>query len=161
MSPIEVKQFLRAAKKIGERWYLAFRLYMNAMLRARELTRLTERDIARHADGILAVDGVEVRLDCDTLQEIERWRGARTGRLFPGYYTVRKAFRKAIKLGNVYEYTMHALRHTGIMIRAREVRTPADLEDLRKMARFRRTCFLRPYLGAEESKLIERVKFVK
>lgn len=163
----QIRQLLDAARKLGIEYYLAFRLAINGMLTIKDLKTLKFSDMKLFRSSgkkpcVLKVDGTAVELDCDTLLDIESWREGKSGRLFnASYRTFQRKFREAIRLGNVYEYQFHALRATGIMLRAQWVKNLADLEDLRKAARLWGLDELMPYRKAVESKLAELVKFVK
>lgn len=169
MTAKEVRQFLKAARQVGIGYYLAFRLAINGMLKVRDLTKLkatslqiyrAEKDAAKPC--VLKVGNTKVELDCETLAAVEEWHGQRKERLFPYHWlAIWRAFKSALKIGNVYEYTFHALRHTGIMLRAQCVKNLMDLEALRKAARFHSLKGLKPYLTAVDSPLVSRVHFAK
>lgn len=167
MNDVEISQLLRAAKKLGIEFYLAFRVAINGMLTIRDLKALKFSDLKLYRGGgkkpcILKVGVTAVELDCDTLLDIESWREGKHGRLFSASFrTFKRKFREATKLGGVFEYQFHALRETGIMMRAACVTNLADLEALKKAARLKSFKALFPYRRAMESKLVERVKFAK
>jgi integrase len=165
MTRIEIRQFLTAAKREDPACHAAFLLAINAMLKIKDLMRLKVSDLLRGPDEPcrLKVGTALIELDCETLTVVENWATNRQGKLFPfkDKRAVWKAFRKIIEAGNIYAYTFHALRHTGIMLRAKEVKNLVDQEALRKAARFGRHEQLRPYRMAEESSLVNRVKFPK
>ena len=172
MSEPEILSFLRIAKKeVGIGFYLAFRLAINGMLKPRDLELLKVSDLKLFKDEqnptkpcLLKVGKTTVELDCDTLSAVEGWTQDREakGRIFPfRKWTLRRAFKKTLKLGNIYEYTMHALRHTGIMLRVRCAKNLIDMEAIRKAARLHSLISLQPYLTKENSNLLEHVRFVK
>lgn len=168
LKKIEIKQLYRAARKLGIEFYLAFRLAINGMFTIKDLLKLHLSDFRiypadRKKPCCIEIGEAVVELDCETLCAIQDWLGDRKGPLFlASYRTMQRRFREAARLGNVYDgYEFHILRHTGIMLRAQCVRNLADLEALRKAARFRRLRELRPYRTVAESKLMERVRFPK
>ena len=165
MTSKETRQFLKAARKVGIEFYLAFRLAINGMLNIHDLLKLktTSLKIFRGDETkpcILKVGDASVELDCETLSAIEEWCGNHD-KLFPiQKRAFQRAYRETLSIGNIYEYTFHALRHTGIMLRAQCVRNLTDLESLRRAARFKSLEGLKPYLMAVESSLTSRVRFV-
>lgn len=158
----EIQQLYRAAKKIDVGLYITFRLAINAMLRIKELLKLKIADLLQDDENPchLRVSGIAIDLDCQTILDVRNWATGRTGKLLPySKIFIQRGFRASTERGNVYAYTFHALRHTGIMLRAKKVCSYTDLEALRKAARFRSIEALTPYRNAEPSKLVDRVRF--
>lgn len=159
----EIRQLLGAAKKIGPGFYLAFQLAINGMLYLHELVRLKISDLVRSSDDdrpcVLKIGSATVEMNCETIDAFDDWTRGKAGRLFSySRRMLQRKFRETTKLGHVFEYQFHALRHTGIMLRAACVRNLSDLEALRKAARFKSLKQLYPYLSAETSSLLTRVR---
>lgn len=153
LTPVEIRQLFSAAKKTGAGYYLAFRLAINGALKLHEILELRTSDIPpipAKAPCFFLLRGKTVELDCETASALGNWIGTRKGRLFPwSRDQLRKAWRKTLALGKLYDYTFHALRHTGILQRVRWAKTMPDLETVRKNCRFRSLKQLNPYLRAE------------
>lgn len=177
MTEDELRAFLEAAKAQAPIWWLAFRVMTNAMLRVGELRLVRPVDVEILGDvatvRVVTLkralrNAVAVRVDLETARAVLDF--AKVNRIDPDKplwpWSTRwteKVFRMVLKAAKIRAtLTPHALRHTGIMIRAKHVSTPEELEWLRLSARHAslQTTMLYVHTSKEtEDKLVGKVKW--
>lgn len=178
LSPEELRRFLAAARKVDEGYYWAFRLCVNAMLRVGEvrLIRVSHfsRQDVQHTVSVPTLKRharpeIEVAIDRATHEGVlkhARSRGVRKGLIFTKSKRSYQHWAKTImrNLGLKKLSTSHILRHTGISMRARAVRSVTDLAALQQAARHTTITITQRYIHAlpeEQMRLWGRVQWAK
>lgn len=173
--PAELTLLLGAAKTMGARWYLAFRLAVNAMLLPHELLAIRVQDLVDGLPCKLAVPAcvrwanhrIQIDLDCHTVHALKDWLGSNgnptTGKVFTcSMGTLLGHYADCLKAAGLYPYEPRALRATGISLRGQAIRGGADLAHLLRCARLKNLKNLLPYLqGGDVLDTMRKVAWAK
>jgi len=162
-----IEEFLGLVKAQYPEVHLAFRVGLNAMLRVTELASIRPADLEEHHKPlpilkILALKKtVKMYYPVDLTPGISQdLRAAVTGGLETPIFdipvrTLQHKFKQVVKKMGLGHLSIHALRHTGISIKARECRTMDELNYLRSQARHESIETTKLYMGFEDQQRVE------
>jgi len=169
-----VQEFLKIAGDVyGAPVALAFRLGINAMLRVTELASLTADAMKLDAKPLPQVEIVALKkkvemmykidIDPETAQSIAALVDVSgRGRLFGmPVRTLQHKFKQVVRGMGLGHLSIHALRHTGISLRARSCKTMDELNYVRDQARHESIETTRLYMGFEEQQRVMMAKRIK
>lgn len=169
-----VQEFLKlSGETYGAPVALAFRLGINAMLRVTELASLTSDAMKLDIKPLPQVEVIALKKKVEMLYKIDidqetaealapLVKAAGKGAVFGmPVRTLQHKFKQIARGMGIGHLSIHALRHTGISIRARSCKTMDELNYVRDQARHESIETTRLYMGFEEQQRVMMAKRIK